>query len=278
MPAATPPNTTFGYAAEERLPRSGIGVPFDRTRASESSRPNIAARSAKGETTRTPALVGPLDAASRKPPCAAVRTVTTRSCVAPAHRCNGERGIPGYPSKRPRDSLGRYVRVEQQHLTIGPPAGRALPCRGAGILAPTAYGSDMRAQVRPAAPSPKFVRTSSEPAAVQSLCSSWRSGSRPSGSRDHPALCDPHNPGVTSVATPARREPRPRAHLPPVRTCVRAIAVVPAAAWAEAQCPLPPSDERGWSTLVRRCRFARRQRLLGCGSRGGAWRECWRRG
>ena len=56
-----------------------------------------------------------------------------------------------------------------------------------------------------------LVRTSSEPAAVPSLCSSWRSGSRPSGSRNHRGLCDPHNPGLTSVATPARREPRPRA-------------------------------------------------------------------
>jgi hypothetical protein len=32
------------------------------------------------------------------------------------------------------------------------------------------------------------VRTSSEPTAVPGLCSSWRSGSRPSGSRDHPGL------------------------------------------------------------------------------------------
>jgi len=37
MPAATPPTTTFGYVAEGRLPHPGIGVPFDRTRPSEST-------------------------------------------------------------------------------------------------------------------------------------------------------------------------------------------------------------------------------------------------
>jgi hypothetical protein len=58
----------------------------------------------------------------------------------------------------------------------------------------------------------ELVHTSTEPAAVPSLCSPWRSGSRPSGSRDQRALCDSHNPGGTSVATPGRCELHPRAH------------------------------------------------------------------
>jgi len=65
---------------------------------------------------------------------------------------------------------------------------------------------------------PQPVRTSSERAAAPSLCSSWGSGSRPSGSRDHLGLCDPHNPGAMSFATPARCEPRPRGHLRPVNS------------------------------------------------------------
>ena len=75
---------------------------------------------------------------------------------------------------------------------------------------------------------PVIVRTSSVRAAAPSLCSSWGSGSRPSGSRDHLGLCDPHNPGAMSFATPARCDPRPRGHLRPVRTRVGAIAVIPA--------------------------------------------------
>jgi hypothetical protein len=37
----------------------------------------------------------------------------------------------------------------------------------------------------------QLVRTSSDPRGAPSLCSAWRSGSRPSGSRDHLGLCDP---------------------------------------------------------------------------------------
>lgn len=54
-----------------------------------------------------------------------------------------------------------------------------------------------------------IVRTGSELMDVPSLCSSWRSGSRPSGSRDHRELCDRHNSGSTSVVTPATCEPAP---------------------------------------------------------------------
>ena len=85
-----------------------------------------------------------------------------------------------------------------------------------------------QAEGDPGAPLSQIVRTSSERAAAPSLCSSWGSGSRPSGSRDHLGLCDPHNPGAMSFVTPARCEPRPRGHLRPVRTRVGAIAVIPA--------------------------------------------------
>jgi hypothetical protein len=142
MPAATPLNTTFGYAAEERLPRPGIGVPFDRTRASESTEDpgqECKRRNDQNASSSRTATSIIAKAAMRCGPDG----VTTRSCaIAPAHRCNGERGIPGYPSKRPRDSLGPYVRVEQQHLTIGPPAGRALPLSWRRHLG--AYGLRLR--------------------------------------------------------------------------------------------------------------------------------------
>ena len=51
------------------------------------------------------------------------------------------------------------------------------------------------------------VRTSTEVAAVASLCSSWRCGRRSSGRGDHGRWCDWHTRGVTPIATPARFEP-----------------------------------------------------------------------
>jgi hypothetical protein len=46
---------------------------------------------------------------------------------------------------------------------------------------------------------------------------------------------------------------------------------------ADAQFPPAPRDEHGFD-IVRRCRFVRPRRLLGCGSRREAWRGSRRRG
>jgi hypothetical protein len=40
----------------------------------------------------------------------------------------------------------------------------------------------------------------------------------------------------------------------------------------------PRRRARNGVRVVRRCRFVRLRRLLGCGFRGGAWRGCWRCG
>ena len=53
--------------------------------------------------------------------------------------------------------------------------------------------------LRPSRDLLEVVRTSSERAAAPSLYGSWGSGSRPSGSRDHLGLCDPHNRGAMFV-------------------------------------------------------------------------------
>jgi hypothetical protein len=63
---------------------------------------------------------------------------------------------------------------------------------------------------RASAPSRRadLVRTGSFPAVIPRLCGSGRSGRKPFPSRDHPGLCDRHNPDSMSVATPANCEPR----------------------------------------------------------------------
>ena len=122
------------------------------------------------------------------------------------------RGEPGYELPPAWADVG----AGESHPA---PHHHARPCfRSAG---PTQRRHDCRVAQS------SLVRTGSEPAAVPSLCSSCRSGSRPSGSRDHRGLCDRHNPGSTSVATPARCEPRPRDHLPSVNSCAPAGPAVP---------------------------------------------------
>jgi len=147
------------------------------------------------------------------------------------------------PCRRPRISCAAASAAPRQRVTAilmapGPAFGSATR-RIARSLSVAGLLLSLREQPRrkPLMGVVLVVRTSSERAAAPSLCSSWGSGSRPSGSRDHLGLCDPHNPGAMSFVTPAS-EPRPRGHLRPVRTRVGAIAVIPARGEKETQPPL----------------------------------------